>query len=457
MNAVKHSIIILLLMALEGCSIVNDTNLMRDKLNSDSQQQAITKLQALAESGYFDAQLSLADHYASSSEPDVLKKAEYWYDEARPYSDKAQLRYIHWLAKFSEVDLSYSGKALTALRERQDSHSDVGLELVRFFAVHDDEPQVLQQIIINSMLDSLHTTEGDIVRAINALSDSSLYVKEFNERCARPAEDILYYCLRIKVRFSKQHSPDQLDNLVDYIKLAYKKQKLSIENLTSLVRTLASKEPGSAYMGLAYAAAEPALDNDLMFLLLANLEQKEQIGMEFEPMQARLNDLHNAGHQEASLILGGLYDKGKRLPRDPWKAEKYLAAAPDLPKARNLLGQLYLSGSLGEPDLQGGVDLMLSAARHDYSRAYRDLARVFGGSPGVKKNPIFSHVFYQVYQLMGGDLSLKDHEKLSTFKLDTAQRDKAEKMVTTELKGSYYEADWLNTAQRDKFSSAQLQ
>ena len=127
MSIVKHSIIILLLMALDGCSIVKDTDLIRDQLNSDSQQQAIIKLQALAESGYLDAQLSLANHYASSFEPDVLKKAEYWYDKTRPYSDKAQLRYIRWLAKFSEVDLLYGGKALTALRERQDSHSDVPL------------------------------------------------------------------------------------------------------------------------------------------------------------------------------------------------------------------------------------------------------------------------------------------------------------------------------------------
>lgn len=78
--------------ALAGCAGLPDQRLAREALQSGDQQTAEWHFRQLAEMGYSDAQIGLADIYAAGGQSQDLAEAERIYRQALDGSPRAKAR-----------------------------------------------------------------------------------------------------------------------------------------------------------------------------------------------------------------------------------------------------------------------------------------------------------------------------------------------------------------------------
>lgn len=436
----KHLCIVLAGMLLCGCASwqLHDVGRAVNALDTGQSASGLASLRYLSERGYVEADQALAGYYTGQSDQDLVVRAEPFFARLELQAQKTSRLYTRWLEKMARFDPDFVSQAYTRLQAQASLSEDNTIKLFRFERRYAKSlGKTFDTDTINAFVAEHGLQGAALIRVIDALEDPEAYYPQVSLACASASEETIYACHRIHLRQAKWHAPEKLESLVQGMVTDFERGGLTSEQFTSLVKMTLTARIGEPQVTLAYQLYSAAnLEQPKLLLAIARYDIKEKRNFALPSLEKQLNALLDAGHAEAGLLLGTLYTYGKRTPRDPWKAEAYFTRALPLAEAEYRLGKLYLSGQLGQLQRQKAVDLLLSAARQGYRRAYSQLIDVFLGAPGVKPNPIYAHVFGQVAIALGVSLSASQQLALNTLDLNQAQYQQAQQLVTEELQAN---------------------
>ena len=420
-----------------GCVNLADTRLARqDLLDSPEGNQvlALKDLHFLADKGYADAQIVLAEYFARIGKPKHIDETDALFQRMIHVSYLYNKRYSNWLFNVAKVTPSYREKALDNLWQRMKTQGDVGPQIARLEQIYEDDVTP----IVDELFAYIDAQEGlydtDKVKIIAELDDLSPWMEQVNEICSS-STSVTFYCLKSKVRYAKQNDNQQLNTLAQQANDAYVQGLMSKTEVVNLMKLFATQNDkvGFGSRELAYQSAEMAIQRDPeVFLEYANYEIGQAAVFANADYINKLQTLED-DYPIAGVLLGRVYMEGRRSVEYPQQAKSHLEAALPTPEASYYLGKLLLSGKLGKAELQDGVQHMVDAARKGQYRAYRELLQLFSYGNGIKPNALYANVFAKVYQELGFELSDSDHLLLEGHQLAQEQKQRLTIMVEEEL------------------------
>lgn len=387
--------------ALAGCAGLPDQRLAREALQSGDQQTAEWHFRQLAEMGYSDAQIGLADIYAAGGQSQDLAEAERIYRQALDGSPRANARLGKLLVRKPGSTLAERREAAELLESAVQAREPSALlpltELYLFYPqdfpamnlaqrIQDWRQQGLPQAELAQIL--LYRTDGTYDQ----------HLPEIERICqARLASNDACYA-ELATVYQKQNREDDRQALIEQLLAGYRAGKVSPNQVESVAQVLSNPELGQPQPQLAQDLLEAIAPNyPAAWVSLARLLYDYPGQGDIETLLGYLEKGREAALPRAELLLGRLYYEGKLLPQQPKKAEEHLRkAAPSEPSANYYLGQIYLRGYLGEVYAQQALDHLLSAARAGQLSADFALAQMFSQGRGVKPNPVNAYVFSQL-------------------------------------------------------------
>ncbi|MCV2884910.1 hypothetical protein OE749_09400 [Aestuariibacter sp. AA17] len=413
-----------------------DVALAKQQLERGETQKAQRTLEALSARGFDDARYVLARLHMESDNPVSLRKSLSLLEASLHTGDRAKRDYARVLSKLAFYDNAFVNEAHQALKAQAQLEPWMQIELIQFEHEHASqldlvgEPSSLAALIKTGELSDEH-----VLQAINRLDTPSLYAEEVKQICQDSfTNETAYYCLKLSAISELQTGNADVKRIINTISSAYEDNKIDESQAESLFNIFASSAYGEpAVTDVYHAAKSNGLLTDALLLRMLRYEIKTKYVFSTEELEHTLIALGEKGYDEAYLLLGKLYSYGLRVSEDPWLAEQFLLKAPNDAQAHFRLGLLYLSGKLGQPELQKGLDALLFAARHGYSPAYKELIKVFSGYEGVKPNPIYAHAFAEVYTYFGGELTPATQDMLSGLSLSEAQKTIAKQTADQEI------------------------
>lgn len=421
-----------------GCANLADTRLARqDLLDSQESNQALAlkDLHFLANKGYADAKIVLAEYFARIGQPKHIDETDALFQRMIHVSYLYNKRYSNWLFNVAKVTPSYREKALNNLWQRMKTQGDVGPQIARLEEIFEgDASPIIDELFayIDSQ-DGLYDT--DKVQIIADLDDPSPWMAQVNTICST-SKYIEFYCLKSKIKFAKLNANSQLTSLSDETNTAYVNGSISASEASSLMQLFAlnNEAVGFGSIPLAYESAKTAIsEDDDVFLTYAKYEMENTVALPNAELISRLQTLSDS-HPISNVLLARLYSRGIRMAEYPTIAKKYYEKALPNPIAAFDLGRLYLSGKLGRAEPTVGVKYLINAARNGQHQAYRTLSQTFSNGNGVKPNILYMHLFSTVYEKLGFQLTDADKIILEQNPLSASQRAAIKPMVNDELK-----------------------
>ncbi|WP_100643162.1 sel1 repeat family protein [Alteromonas facilis] len=422
---------------LSGCVTTADTQVARTALKDEpafKQNEALQELTFLADKGYLDAQLILAEYAAQRGELTDFDKIEALFEQMMRVSDSYQKRYLNWLYNLAKFSPEIQQKANDLLWQRMRTHGDVGPQLMRLGASTEDSTAPVVDDILALMDAHDQSSSSDKIKVLAELEDLTDKVELMLALC-EPSSDEAYLCLRSLARHAKRHQPDTLAAMAVKINQTYLQGRLDEQEIINLLKLMASsnEQVGAGSPLLAYQAAQNAIEQSpSVFLAYAEYEMSGQVVFTTDQLVQGLTSVAEK-QPEANVLLGRLFMEGRRSVEYPEKALSYLEKALPTADASFHLGRLLISGKLGYAVLQEGINKLLLAARNGEYRAYRELFQLFVNGEGIKPNPLYAHVFAKVYEQMGYTLSDYDQQQLLVSQLSTEDADKVQDLVNEEL------------------------
>ena len=420
-----------------GCANLADTRLARqDLLDSPEGNQALAlkDLHFLANKGYADAKIVLAEYFARIGQPKHIEETDALFQRMIHVSYLYNKRYSNWLFNVAKVTPSYREKALNNLWQRMKTQGDVGPQIARLEQIYEDDVTP----IVDELFTYIDAQEGlydtDKVKIIAELDDLSPWMAQVNEICSS-STDVEFYCLKSKVRYAKQNDTQQLSALAQQADNAFIQGLMSKTEVINLMKLFATQNDkvGFGSRELAYESAETAIQQDPeVFLEYANYEIGQAAVFANADYINKLMALED-DYPIAGVLLGRIYMEGRRSVEYPQQAKGHLEAALPTPEAAYYLGKLLISGKLGKADLQVGVSYLVDAARTGQYRAYRELLQLFSYGNGIKPNALYANVFAAVYQELGFELTDSDRQLLEGHQLPEEQQQQLALMIEEEL------------------------
>lgn len=426
-----------ILSLLAGCAVIQDVDLITQDISNangeSSEEASIQQLEQLAQQGYVEAELALANVYLSSAQQDDWLKVKNWLDQHRHLDDRTELKYLRWLTSSAIQGRVPFDEAIEALEKRMQSKGDVIVQLIRLLSLSPTENQQKIQQFISSSTSQAESLE--LVKALNRVDDPSPYIEFIMASCQGEAfYQSPYYCLSSQISFAKLHDGQLLEVLIDRGRQAIEQDLLSTTQIIRLITRLSNRSVGDAYPLFAYRLAKQAIEeNDEVFLRYLEYELDEEVALASSDMISRLNELSNRGVKQADLLLGQLFADGRRVAMQPKLALRHLNQSQSLVESKYHLGQLLLSGKLGYVKLQEGIDLLVEAGREGHYSAYRQLFLSFSEGEGIVKNPIYAHVFAGVFGALGYQLPPSQSALIENFTLSDAQKMEVNELIEQEL------------------------
>lgn len=386
---------------LAGCAGLPDERLAREALQSGDQQTAEWHFRQLAEMGYSDAQIGLADIYAASGQNQDMQEAERIYRQALDGSPRAEARLGKLLARKPGSTLAERREAAELLERANRAGEPSALlpltELYLFYPqdfptmnvaqrIHDWRQQGLPQAELAQIL--LYRSEGSYDQ----------HLGEIERICqARLTQEEACYA-ELATVYQKQDRADARDALTERLLAGYRAGRVSPNQVEAVAGVLSDPELGQPQPQRAQELLEAiAPDYPAAWVSLARLLYDYPAQGDTETLLGYLEKGREAALPRAELLLGRLYYEGKLLPKEPHKAEEHLRkAAPSEPSANYYLGQIYLRGYLGEVYAQKALDHLLSAARAGQLSADFALAQMYSQKRGIKPDPVNAYVFSQL-------------------------------------------------------------
>lgn len=421
---------------LAGCAGLPDQRLAREALQRGDQQTAEWHFSQLAEHGYSDAQIGLADIRAASLNPDEQAEAERIYRQAMDQSPRAQARLGKLLARKPGSTQAERQEAAELL-EGATRAGEPGtlLALTELYLLHpQDFPAMnVPQRIHDWRQQQLPQAELAQILLYRADGSYDQHLAEIEDICqARLDQDDGCY-VELATVYQKQGREDEREAMLQRLMAGYAAGRIPAQRVDSVAQVLTDAEIGAPQPQRARELLETiAPDHPAAWVSLARLIYDYPAEGDSETLLGYLDKGRAAALPRAELLLGRLYYEGKMVPLQPHKAEQHLRkAAPSEPSANYYLGQIYLRGYLGEVHAQQALDHLLSAARAGQLSADYTLAQMFSQGRGIQPNPVNAYVFSQ--------LALpRDTPETHTLaqeiaqSLNPAQRSEAERLLSAE-------------------------
>ncbi|MFD2642142.1 alginate biosynthesis TPR repeat lipoprotein AlgK [Pseudomonas japonica] len=393
-----------LALALSGCAGLPDQRLANEALKNGDTATAERNYRQLAELGYSDAQVGLADIQMETGDPTRLKQAEATYREAAKTSSRAQARLGRLLA--ARPDASDAERQEAEALLKQAFAAGEGNTLIPLAMLYLQHPQSFPRINAQQQVDQWRAAghaEAGLAQVLLYRTQGSYdqHLDEVERICkaALNSTDICY--VELATVYQKRAQPEQQAALLEQLKGAHQRGQIPTSRVDSVARVLADRSLGQTDEKTAQALLEDiAPQNPASWVSLAQLLYDFPELGDSEQLLGYLDKGRAAEQPRAELLLGRLYYEGKSLPADAQKAETHLLAAGQAGEisAHYYLGQLYRRGYLGTVEPQKAVDHLLQAARGGQLSADYALAQLFSEGHGIRQDPVNAWVFAQLAQ-----------------------------------------------------------
>jgi TPR repeat protein len=130
-----------------------------------------------------------------------------------------------------------------------------------------------------------------------------------------------------------------------------------------------------------------------------------------------------AGIAPAQLALGGIYEKGLGVAKDPQLARVYYLAAAQRgnAKAMHNLAVLYAQGVGGNPDYATAAEWFRKAAMHGLPDSQFNLAVLYERGAGIEPNPVEACRWFALAARQGDPAAVRKRDEIAQ-QLDAGQR-----------------------------------
>ncbi|MGF1911722.1 hypothetical protein L4C38_20095 [Vibrio kasasachensis] len=389
---------ILCVSLITGC-VIDDVNNAQHLYKQGEKEQAQLALSRLADEGYFEAKLALARLYSDPNEAsyDPEKAIELYrsLSDIYPNIDQALLRLE--MANASDEDLHVQHQRLW---EHQRINNNALPLLVSFYRsnylIFDANDLVPE---ITSLIENDETRLA--LRYTTRLGNVSQLYPPLLEFCEREQSTNAENCAKLAL-LQAMHTNDTqlLSEFLGDLNTQYQSKELGADQIASIASISKHRRYG-----------EP---NYPLYISIANIVGTSHPTLWYDAARVEYNSIQNDSNRINQLILeantlaenhflpayiflGNVYKNGKGVPQNNELAVQYWKQAQAIPEVQRLIGEMYVSGALGNDKLQEGVDWLLKAARNDEHLAYLELANVFKNGNGIIPNEKYTIVFSALY------------------------------------------------------------
>jgi alginate biosynthesis protein AlgK len=425
-----------LAVSLAGCAGLPDERLAAEALKRGDTGTAERNYRQLAELGYVNAQIGLADLQVAGGTAQDLEKAERTYRLALDESPRAKARLGKLLARKADTSQAERQEAAALLNDAF-SAGETGslLPLVMLYLQYpQDFPAMNVQQRISTWRQQGHT-QADLAQILVYRSQGNYdqHLDEIEQICQGLIAETDVCYVELATVYQKQGKADKQKALLQRLMAGYRSAAVAPQRVDAVAQVLADAELGTPDEGKAQELLESiAPTYPAAWVSLARLLYDYPGLGDIETLLGYLDKGRAAALPRAELLLGRLYYEGKLVPQDPHKAEEHLRkAAPSEPSANYFLGQLYLRGYLGEVYPQQALDHLLSAARNGQINADFALAQMYSQGKGVRPDLVNAFVFSQL-ALPKNTPQTSELAQQIAQQLEPAQRSKAEQLLHEE-------------------------
>lgn len=389
------------------CSCANfqlpDQRLAREALQRGDTATAERNFRQLAELGYTDAQISLADLQVASGNPAQLRQAERTYRLALDASPRAQARLGKLLVARPDISEAEKHEAEQLLADAfAAGELSALLPLVDLYLQYPQSfPDINLQQRINQWRADGHAQAG-LAQILLYRTQGSYdqHLDEVEQICQALLSQYDTCYAELALLYQKRQQTEAQQRLLKQLLAAQSSGAVSASRVESVAAVLTDPQLGQTdeetaqKLLTAIAPSYPAA-----WLSLARLLYDFPTLGEVEQILDYIERGREADPARADLLLGRIYYKGKLLPQEPFEAEKHLLRAAETnPAAHYYLGQIYLRGYLGQVYPQKALDHLLIAARNGNSSADYGIAQLFTQGRGIKPNLTNAYVFARLAQ-----------------------------------------------------------
>ncbi|AYF88189.1 sel1 repeat family protein [Pseudomonas sp. DY-1] len=434
-----HATPVLLLaaaIALAGCAGLPDERLAREALKRGDSTTAEQNFRQLADLGYADAAVGLADMQVASGDPEQLQKAEQTYRQAMDQSPRAKARLGKLLAR--KTALSQAERRETAQLLEESFEAGEESSLLPLVMLYLQYPQDFPSVNVPARI-AKWRAEGHIqadlaqILVYRTQGTYDQHLGEIEQICARnlAVADVCY--VELATVYQKQGNAEAQQKLLDQLMAGYKAGRIPAQRVESVAQVLADADIGKPDEGKAQEMLEAVAPTyPAAWVSLAKLLYEYPGQGDTEQMLGYLEKGRAASQPRAELLLGRFYYEGKLVPLDPKKAEEHLLkAAPTEPTANYLLGQIYLRGYLGDIAPDKALEHLLSAARNGQINADFALGQMYAQGKGIQPNLVNAYVFSQLALPKNTPQALELAQRVDQ-QLPPAERARAEQLLREE-------------------------
>lgn len=391
---------------LSGCTALPDLQLARQAKARGDLATAEQNFRPLAEQGYVEAQIGLADLLVRSPVPAQQAQGEGYYRQALGRSPAAGVGLGKWLASKPTPSTAERNEAEQLLR--QGLAAGDRSTLIPLTALLLRDPQRIASGEIAQQLGQwqaagMGEAQYGKVMLYRARGDYRQHLVEVEQTCEQWLATLSECYPELAALYQERGDTAKQQQLLERLLTSYQAGVLPAASVLPVAKLLSSSANGPADPPAAkrLLTAISGTYPDAWFSLAALLKAYPEQGGTDE----MLEDLQQgiaAGSARSALMLGQLYLVDQYVPVNFQTAEKYLLQAlPAEPKAHLLLGKLYSEGQLGEIDPDQALAHFLAGARAGDPNADVALAQLFGEGRGVKINPVYAYSFAKLAKYQG--------------------------------------------------------
>ncbi|WP_413792494.1 alginate biosynthesis TPR repeat lipoprotein AlgK [Pseudomonas sp. N4] len=390
-----------LAVSLSGCAGLPDQRLANEALKRGDTALAQQNYQQLADLGYSEAQVGLADIQVDSRDPEQMKKAEATYRAAADISPRAQARLGRLLVAkpgSTEAEKHEAEGLLKKAFANGEGNTLIPLAMLYLQYPH-SFPNVNAQQQISQWRSAGYPEAG--LAQILLYRTQGTYDQHLDEvervcKAALATTDICY--VELATVYQKRGQPEQQAELLKQMQDGHARGVVSAQRVDSVARVLADASLGKTDEKTAQSLLEGiAPGYPAAWVSLAQLLYDFPELGDVDKMMQYLENGRAADQPRAELLLGKLYYEGKWVPADAKVAEAHFQKAVGREVAADYyLGQIYRRGYLGQVYSQKALDHLLKAARNGQNSADFAIAQLFSQGKGTKPNPVNAYVFSQL-------------------------------------------------------------
>jgi len=425
-----------LAVSLAGCAGLPDERLAAEALKRGDTSTAERNYRQLAELGYVNAQIGLADLQVAGGTAQDLEKAERTYRLALDESPRAKARLGKLLARKANTSQAERQEAAELLNDAFTAGEPGSLlPLVMLYLQYpQDFPAMNVQQRISTWRQQGHT-QADLAQILVYRSQGNYdqHLDEIEQICQGLIAETDVCYVELATVYQKQGKADKQKALLQRLMAGYRSAAVAPQRVDAVALVLADAELGTPDESKAQELLEAiAPTYPAAWVSLARLLYDYPGLGDIDTLMGYIDKGRAAALPRAELLLGRLYYEGKLVPQDPHKAEEHLRkAAPSEPSANYFLGQLYLRGYLGEVYPQQALDHLLSAARNGQINADFALAKMYSQGKGVRPDLVNAFVFSQL-ALPKNTPQVSALAQQIAQQLEPAQRSQAEQLLREE-------------------------